>query len=62
MTLSKGPRERGWIGWSGGLKLRKDEALAPKPVSPEDGQGAEKVVGEEKGAAVTGAGGEESRR
>ncbi|KAJ0374065.1 hypothetical protein COL26b_007778 [Colletotrichum chrysophilum] len=62
VTLSKGPREKGWIGWSGGLKLRKDEAPAPKPVSPEDGQGAEKVVGEEKGAAVTGAGGEESRR
>ncbi|KAF9873768.1 major facilitator superfamily transporter [Colletotrichum karsti] len=64
VTLSKGPREKGWIGWSGGWQLRKAgvEAPKPKPVSPEDGQGAEKVVGDEKDAAVTGADGEDNRR
>ncbi|KAL0935992.1 uncharacterized protein CTRU02_208207 [Colletotrichum truncatum] len=48
-TLSKGPREKGWIGWSGGWKLRKDETLKPMPVSPEGGQGAEEAI-EDKAA------------
>ncbi|WYZ35192.1 hypothetical protein EsH8_I_001468 [Colletotrichum jinshuiense] len=59
ITMLKGPREKRWIGWSGGTKLRKDDVAKPKVPSPEDGQ--ETVRVEEK-RAETGAGGEEDNR
>ncbi|KAF6802303.1 membrane protein [Colletotrichum musicola] len=62
ITLSKGPREKGWVGWSGGFKMRREETPALKPTSPEDGQVGEKVVGDNQAALAAGTGGDETRR
>ncbi|TDZ72044.1 putative uncharacterized transporter YgaY [Colletotrichum trifolii] len=59
ISLSKGPREKSWIGWRGGLKLKKD-VPKPQPVSPEEGQGAQNGVAGENQAVAAGAG-EEKR-
>ncbi|KAK2053964.1 major facilitator superfamily transporter [Colletotrichum caudatum] len=65
LTMCKGPREKRWIGWSGGFKLRRDEVpKKAEPASPEGGEEAsnseQKRTGEKKTEA--GADGEEIRR
>ncbi|GKT83899.1 membrane protein (major facilitator superfamily transporter) [Colletotrichum tofieldiae] len=70
ITMLKGPRETRWIGWSGGNRLRRDDApMKAVPASPEDGQGTGKAEEEKAEEAKTGekrtetgAGGEEIRR
>ncbi|KAK1479730.1 major facilitator superfamily transporter [Colletotrichum tamarilloi] len=59
ITMLKGPREKSWIGWRGGFKLRKD---APKhqPASPEESQGPVQEPVEKR--TDIGAGGEGNRR
>ncbi|OHE92393.1 major facilitator superfamily transporter [Colletotrichum orchidophilum] len=59
ITMLKGPREKSWIGWSGGWKLRKD-APKPQPASPEAAQGPEEGAVETK--TDVGAVDEENRR
>lgn len=57
--MLKGPREKSWIGWSGGFKLRKDAPKA-QPTSPEEAQGPVEEPVEKK--TDIGAGGDENRR
>lgn len=57
--MLKGPREKSWIGWRGGFRLRKD-APKPQPASPEEAQGPEQ--GPVEKMTDIGAGGEENRR
>lgn len=43
----RGPREKGWLGWSGGWRLRRDDlppkASQPTPGVAEEGRGAPPV-------------------
>ncbi|KAI3558105.1 major facilitator superfamily transporter [Colletotrichum abscissum] len=59
ITMLKGPREKSWIGWRGGFKLRKD-APKPQPASPEESQGPVQEPVEKR--TDIGAGGEGNRR
>jgi hypothetical protein len=35
VCFARGPRERGWIGWGGGWKIRRDDLPPKKNKAPE---------------------------
>ncbi|KEY70599.1 hypothetical protein S7711_02203 [Stachybotrys chartarum IBT 7711] len=46
VSLARGPRETGWVGWGGGWRIRKDPKPAPKAEEVESGVVAEPATEE----------------